>query len=438
MDEARKRLGHFNIHIQVPKSKRVEGAQRIKTKFLSTPLQTTGTMALFSFRHSVKTFSEKRAAESRAAEVGQTAAHLRYITRPKAARQVLRERLTKPSDTATAQEAENAAQRRKGRVCERFIIALPVEATDKEREALVRAFAEELTGGVAGYVAAIHDQTGNDRSNPHFHLVAFDVMVKSGGRGRPRSTLGMARKHAVETTAKMWTDTHNALMREWGYGEGSMISQLSLQDRGIDRIPTIHEGAAARAMEADGKQPERKQEWQHIDEGHSRADANKIIREINQAKEQVNEREYRLGRHDDEGGAQCDRGIAERRTGGGRGGEGAGNTAPPFAATVSAEKDNGGTGEPSKQPPFAHDTARRQRPGRGGNQFPLSRLGRRRRAGRGYGIRRVFRELIWLRDTLKARLLPIEGQSRFSLAGTEIQLNQREREAVRADEHPER
>ena len=132
-------------------------------------------MALFSFRHSVKTFSEKRTDESRAAKVGQTAAHLRYITRPQAARTVLRQRLKGSTDAATAQEVEEAAQRRKGRACERFIVALPVEATPEQREALVRAFAEKLTGGVAGYIAAIHDKQGNDQSNPHFHLVAFDV-----------------------------------------------------------------------------------------------------------------------------------------------------------------------------------------------------------------------------------------------------------------------
>ena len=205
-------------------------------------------MALFSFRHSVKTFSEKRTDESRAAKVGQTAAHLRYITRPQAARTVLRQRLKGSTDAATAQEVEEAAQRRKGRACERFIVALPVEATPEQREALVRAFAEKLTGGVAGYIAAIHDKQGNDQSNPHFHLVAFDVMIKSGGRGRPKSTLGMARKHAVEITAKMWAEAHNALMKEWGFGPASMISHLSLKDRGIDRIPTIHEGPAARAM----------------------------------------------------------------------------------------------------------------------------------------------------------------------------------------------
>ena len=115
-------------------------------------------MALFSFRHSVKTFSEKRTDDSRVAKVGQTAAHLRYITRPQVARTVLCERLTSQTGPETAIDAEDAAQQRKGRVCERFIVALPVEATPDQREALTRAFAEKLTGGVAGYVAAIHDK----------------------------------------------------------------------------------------------------------------------------------------------------------------------------------------------------------------------------------------------------------------------------------------
>ena len=394
-------------------------------------------MALFSFRHSVKTFSDKRTNEARVARVGQTAAHLRYIVRPQAARVVLRERLTCPTDVEAARAAEDAALKRKGRVCERFIIALPVEATPEQREALTRAFAEKLTGGKAGYIAAIHDKHGNDQKNPHFHLVAFDLMIKSGGRGRPKSTLGMARKNAVENAARIWADTHNALMRGWGYGEGSRISNVSLQDRGIDRIPTIHEGAAARAMHANGKQPERKEEWRHIDEGNSRADANRVIREINEAREQVNEREYRLGRHDDEGGAQRDWGRTERRTRGGGGGKGFRNTAPPFAATVCVEKDTGGTGEPPKWPPFAHDAARRQRPGRGGNPFPLSRLGIRRRAGRRYGVRRIYRELIWLRDTLRARLLPVEEQSRSPSSATHDAPTIRTKEARRSVCSPE-
>ena len=77
-------------------------------------------MALFSFRHSVKPFSEKRTVASRAAKMGQTAAHLRYITRPKAARVVMQERLSGGTRPKTASLTKEEAQRRKGRVCERL------------------------------------------------------------------------------------------------------------------------------------------------------------------------------------------------------------------------------------------------------------------------------------------------------------------------------
>jgi len=209
-------------------------------------------MALFSFRHSVKTFSDKRSAEAREAKHGQTAAHLKYITRPQAARAIIRERLSHPTDALIAIVAEREAETRKGRVCERFILALPVEATAEQREALVRAFGEALTKGVAGYVAAIHDQRGNDTANPHAHIAAFDVQVKGGGRGRPRSTIGMARKNAVEETAALWADIHNRMMTGWGYGAESMISHLSFAARGIDRLPEIHEGANQVNREAVG------------------------------------------------------------------------------------------------------------------------------------------------------------------------------------------
>ncbi len=80
---------------------------------------------------------------------------------------------------------------------------LPVEATADQRRALTGAFAERLSKGIVGYVAAIHDQHGNDIHNPHAHFVFFDVQQKSGGRGRPRSTLGLARKNAIEETARL-------------------------------------------------------------------------------------------------------------------------------------------------------------------------------------------------------------------------------------------
>lgn len=94
-------MGIFSTYVKL------EGAKRIKLSFYP-PLQNHG-MALFSFRHLVKTFSDKRSAASRAAKHGQTAAHLKYVTRPKAARVVIRARLANPTDALIAVAAERTA-----------------------------------------------------------------------------------------------------------------------------------------------------------------------------------------------------------------------------------------------------------------------------------------------------------------------------------------
>lgn len=359
-------------------------------------------MALFSFRHSVRTFSAKRSVEARAAKRGQTAAHLKYITRPQAARVVIRERLSYPTDLLVADAAEREAEARKGRVCERFILALPVEATPDQREALVRAFAEALTKSVAGYVAAIHDQRCNDTRNPHAHIAAFDVQVKSGGRGRPRSTIGMARKNAIEETAALWAQIHNRLMQSWGYGTESHISHKSFADRGINRMPQIHEGAAGRHMLVQGKTRAINRDWHHIDSGHTRAEANDLIREINSIKQEAEndrtDRTYRLGSDDEGNRSECRDRREDDGAGSGSSINGAGQPSPPWAATVAVggnlKGDTIATGTSSRPPFFATSRANAQVP-----SFAAVHC------MRGWGsASRIYHRLMLLRDTLKARL----------------------------------
>lgn len=379
-------------------------------------------MALFSFSHTVKTFSLKREKNAREAFVGQTAGHLRYITRPKATSLVIRERVCSERNIEVAKAADDLAQQKKGRVCERFRVALPVEANADQREALVRAFGAALTQGLAGYIAAIHDQHGNDVSNPHFHMVAFDHYQKSGGRGRPRSTLGMARKNAIERTAKLWADTHNDMMKSWGFGQDSMIDHRSYKERGIDRIAQIHEGPGARAMAEKGVTPEPKQEWRKIDGGHTRAEANQIIREINTMKEAVNVEEPTngLGSRDD---GRAEEHSIDRQAGRARpdcADEGQRSAAPPFAdagqAGSSVVGDQGG----ASQPPFLNPkpTERQDHASRQNAAVPpflaWSRLRRRR------GIRRIYHELVMLRDTLRARLSNKSKQERDVPAAHQI------------------
>lgn len=386
-------------------------------------------MALFSFRHSVKTFSDKRQQDGREAFVGQTAAHLRYITRPKATRAVIRERVCSKRNIEVAKAAEDEAQRKKGRVCERFRVALPVEATAEQRAYLVRAFGEALTDGLAGYIAAIHDQNGNDVANPHFHMVAFDHYQKSGGRGRPRSTLGMARKNAVERTAKLWADTHNRLMKSWGYGDESLIDHRSFKERGIDRIPEIHEGPAARAMAEKGERPTAKNEWAQIDAGHTRAEANQVIREINAMKEVVGdeERNHRLGGHDDRDpekfkfDGETDRARPFLDDG-----------SDPRAASASEDigrfgSDNSRADGRTKTPPFLNSDGHQAKADADRHAINIppflawSRLRRRR------GVRRIYRELVMLRDTLRTRITRRSERKHAAPAAHEIRSKERPR-----------
>lgn len=368
-------------------------------------------MALFSFRHSAKTFSTKRTNEARAAKLGQTASHLRYITRPKAARVVIEERLSRDTHFETASIAEEEAQQRKGRVCERFVIALPIEATSAQREALTCAFANRLSKGVAGYVAAIHDMNGNDIANPHAHFVFFDVQQKTSGRGRPKSTLGFARKNAIENAAKMWADLHNEMMRAWGYGPASEITHLSFAERGIERIPTIHEGASARVSASAPRIS--KTQWHNIDQGHSRAEANTIIREINQLKEdQENAGSVRLARNDGNDSAQRCSSIPEQRAYPRRNVEVAERSRPPFAQNLKPDyRGREGRGR-SCPADIGVQSSTEARPGRQSGFPSIARLGLSRGIRRRRGVRRIYRELIMLRDTLRARLLLMNEQSR--------------------------
>lgn len=362
-------------------------------------------MALFSLRHSTKTFSEKREGVARAAKPGQMAAHLRYITRPKAARVVLRKRV-EATDRHTAKTAEDNAQKRKGRVAERFIIALPVETSPGQRVALANAFAEKLTEGKAGFILAIHDKAGNDQKNPHMHLVAFDAFEKTGGRGRPRSVIGMARKGAVERAAAMWADIHNEMMQAWGYAEGSVISHQSYEARGIERIPTIHEGPTARKMAGNRKTPKSKAEWRRVDGGHSRREANRLIHEINNLKDQEANarRQHRLGSHNAGDRPAFQASCPKQRTDFGRSG---GSAPQPKEPNKSPDRPWEGAGGIAR-PPFIqeHRAKNSQRCCPSKEHINTAHLANcssfigRRHRGR---IGRIWHELVMLRDTLRTR-----------------------------------
>ena len=376
-------------------------------------------MALFSFKHSVKTFSKKAVKQSRVAKHGQTLSHIRYITRDSAARNVLIERLPAEDFHATAKCVEQAAEKSGGRVCERFTVALPLEASEEQRTALIGAFAEHITKGKAGYIAAIHDKKDNDVYNPHSHLICFDTFTRKGGRGRPSSVLGMARNNAVENAARDWATIHNRMMTDWGYGSESLIDYRSYADRGIDQIPTIHEGPAARKLATRQTTMPTKPEWQHIDQGHTRAEANKLIKEINKTRKKLNEqRTDRLGSGDDANPERSEGRVPWLGENGGSGRGYGGNTASQRhriaqGARSDCQIPSGPRNHQKRtEPPFPNFPE--PSPRKPSAPPPLAaRANPNRRWSRLRRVRRTFRELVMYRDTFQARLLRNSAPRRF-------------------------
>ncbi len=198
---------------------------------------------------------------------------------------------------------------------------------------------------------------------------------------------------------------HNRMMAGWGFGAESQISHLSYAARGIDRLPQIHEGAASRHMFAQGEAPATNADWHHIDGGHTRAEANAIIREINTLKQEAEHEQANpadgLGSGDEGDGGERQYRRRDDREGGRANGRDAGPPAPPWAAVGADGSDDEGNDDegisaPAAAPPFLAAPASAPVPPFAGDHRRLSAWGR---------VRRVYRELVMLRDTLRARLL---------------------------------
>ena len=193
------------------------------------------------------------------------AAHIRYITRSSACREVLGENM--PIDPHKAQRwyrDEEKSDRKNARMCDKVMIALPKELNGVQRHDLVKEFAEIVTGGKTPWLAAIHDK-GKDRENPHCHLVIRDrdpetgkrVLHMSAGK-KERSEFAKRGIYTMHTDRIriIWEKTANRHLEQAGYSE--RIDRRTLQEQGIQQEPTVHEGAQAHKLAREGKRPESK------------------------------------------------------------------------------------------------------------------------------------------------------------------------------------
>jgi hypothetical protein len=195
-----------------------------------------------------------------------------------------------PAQSARARSwirRQEDADRSNARVVDKVLLALPRELNPSQRAALVREFAEKITLGRASWLAAFHDD-GDDRHNPHVHLVVRDRDPETGKR-----VCGMSERGSTERLRELWEEHANAALERAGRSE--RIDRRTLAAQGISRQPTIHEGLSAREMEirdrrirsktveyrngTGARSRSRTVDYRKFDRGRSRPAYNRIVRE---------------------------------------------------------------------------------------------------------------------------------------------------------------
>ena len=181
-------------------------------------------------------------------------------------------------------DAADLYERSNGRLYKSIEIALPLALDPDQQRALAVQFAHSLTDAEQlPYTLAIHAGKGE---NPHCHLMiserANDELERSPEQwfkrynaaepeagGAQKSTALKPKEWLLETRAA-WAEQTNEALKEAGLE--IRIDHRSLEAQGIERVPGIHLGPAAAAMEARGELSER----------------GNIQAEINQLNEQLN------------------------------------------------------------------------------------------------------------------------------------------------------
>lgn len=147
------------------------------------------------------------------------------------------------------------------RVCDKLMIALPVEMNADQRHDALASFMQKIGKGRIAWCAAHHD-AGDDQHNPHAHIVFRDADILTGkkviGTTTSASDVREAKEHGWKvpprTTTKQlrhaWCDHLNAEMEKAGID--IRYDPRMLKEQGIDREPQIHIGPKAQALKEKG------------------------------------------------------------------------------------------------------------------------------------------------------------------------------------------
>lgn len=166
--------------------------------------------------------------------------------------------------------AEAAENRRNSQTAREYEIALPNELSREQQIELCQKIGSQFVAD--GMIAdmSLHAKEGNTHVHMMFPTreISQDGFTKKNRGWNERSYLADKRKNIANAI--------NAALEKAGIDE--RVTDESFEKQGIDKIPTIHEGYAAREIEKRGKVADRCQKNREIKEENARLD--KIEEEI--------------------------------------------------------------------------------------------------------------------------------------------------------------
>ena len=148
-------------------------------------------------------------------------------------------------------EAKESQSKRaaNARLFREVMIPLPHELSTEQRQELTRRYVKEqfVSKGMIADVS-YHNMEGQDpKENAHAHVMLTMREVSQDGFGKKNREWD--KKQNLEHWREEWTRTANEMSREWG--QELELDHRSYEERGINRIPEQHMGAAY-AMEQRG------------------------------------------------------------------------------------------------------------------------------------------------------------------------------------------
>ena len=164
-------------------------------------------------------------------------------------------------------------ERANGRLFQQVEFALPRELSREAQIELAQMFALEISNtkhGFLPYTLAIHAGKGE---NPHAHLMMSERVIdgyertpetwfkraatgdKSAELGGAKKTDAFQAKEWIGELRETWAVRANQMLAE--HGREERIDHRSHAERGLDQLPTVHEGPDVRHMRAKGFQDDR-------------------------------------------------------------------------------------------------------------------------------------------------------------------------------------